>query len=306
MRILNTYEEAEQHKPFCIALGSFDGVHVGHQKLVEMLKYNANLFDCTSMIYTFGVHPRRILKPNKSLYMITSSSQRADIMAEIGVDVLFLESFEQVMNLSAEQFFQDILIGKFNAKCVIVGYNFKFGRHNEGDAHKLAELGKKHGIKIEVVPPVIVNDEVVSSSLIRHRIHEGHVDVVPKFLGRTYSIQGKVTHGKQNGKAMGIRTANIEPGDEAIVPLKGVYITDTKIDGVVYKSITNVGLNPTFKGNKLMIETHVLDFDGDLYDKEIEVYFFKRLRDEVAFHNAEELKNQIKKDIEARLKFRML
>lgn len=306
MRIINTYEEAEKHKPYCIALGSFDGVHIGHQKLVEMLKYNASQFDCTSMIYTFGVHPRKILKPNKSLYMITSNSQRADIMAEMGVDMLFLESFEQVMNLSAEQFFQEIIIAKFNAKCLIVGYNFKFGRHNEGDAHKLTELGKKYGIKIEVVAPVVVNAEVVSSSLIRHRIHEGRVDEMPKYLGRSYSIQGKVVHGKQNGKAMGIRTANIEPGSEAIVPMKGVYITDTKIDGIVYKSITNVGLNPTFKGSKLMIETHVLEFEGDLYDKEIEVYFIKRLRDEVTFHNAEELKNQINKDIETRLRFRIL
>lgn len=306
MRIINTYEEAEQLKPYCIALGSFDGVHVGHQKLVEMLKYNADLFSCTSMIYTFGVHPRRILKPSKSLYMITSSKQRADIMAEMGVDVLFLESFEQVMNLSAEQFFQEIMIKKFNVKCLIVGYNFKFGRHNEGDAHKLTELGEKYSIKIEVVPPVVVSDVAVSSSLIRHKIHEGNVDIVPKYLGRTYSIHGKVVHGKKIGMTMGIRTANIEPGDEAIVPLKGVYITDTKIDGVIYKSITNVGMNPTFKGNKLMIETHVLDFDGDLYEKEIEVYFIKRLRDEITFHNAEELKNQIQKDIETRLRFRIL
>ncbi|MGB7606577.1 MAG: bifunctional riboflavin kinase/FAD synthetase [Lutisporaceae bacterium] len=306
MRIFNTYELAKKHKPYCIALGSFDGVHIGHQKLVEILKYNASLFDCASMIYTFGVHPRKILKPDKSLYMITNSSQRSDLMAEMGVDILFLENFEKIMNLSAEQFFHDIIIEKFNAKCLIIGYNFKFGKNNEGDATILTGLGAKYGIMIDVVAPVVVNDEVVSSTLIRHMIHDGLVDDVYKYLGRTYSIQGKVIHGKKNGKAMGIRTANIEAGIEAIIPLKGVYITDTKIGKDIYKSITNIGVNPTFKGSKISIETHILGFEGDLYDKDIEVYFIKRLRDEVLFENIENLKKQINSDIETRLRYRSM
>lgn len=306
MRIFNTYELAKKHKPYCIALGSFDGVHIGHQKLVEILKYNASLFDCASMIYTFGVHPRKILKPDKSLYMITNSSQRSDLMAEMGVDILFLENFEKIMNLSAEQFFHDIMIEKFNAKCLIIGYNFKFGKNNEGDAAILTRLGAKYGIMIEVVAPVVANDEVVSSTLIRHMIHDGLVDDVYKYLGRTYSIQGKVIHGKKNGKAMGIRTANIEAGIEAIIPLKGVYITDTKIGKDIYKSITNIGVNPTFKGSKLSIETHILCFEGDLYDKDIEIYFINRLRDEVLFENIENLKKQINSDIETRLRYRSM
>lgn len=306
MRIINTYEQAEEYKPYCIALGSFDGVHVGHQKLVEILKYNASLFNCASMIYTFGVHPRKILKPDKSLYMITNNSEKSDIMAEMGVDILFLENFEMIMNLSADQFFRDIIIEKFNAKCLIVGYNFQFGKNNESDAATLTKLGAKYGVKIEIVAPVVVNDEVVSSTLIRHRIHDGLVDDVYKYLGRTYSIQGKVIHGKKNGKAMGIRTANIEAGIEAIIPLKGVYITDTKIGRDIYKSITNVGVNPTFKGSKLSIETHILDFEGDLYDKDIEIFFLKRLRDEVLFENIENLKKQINSDIETRLEYRKM
>lgn len=306
MRIINTYEQAKEYKPYCIALGSFDGVHVGHQKLVEILKYNASLFNCASMIYTFGVHPRKILKPDKSLYMITNNSEKSDIMAEMGIDILFLEKFEMIMNLSAEQFFHDIIIEKFNAKCLIVGYNFQFGKNNESDAATLTKLGAKYGVKIEIVAPVVVNDEVVSSTLIRHRIHDGLVADVNKYLGRTYSVQGKVIHGKKNGKAMGIRTANIEAGIEAIIPLKGVYITDTKIGEDIYKSITNIGVNPTFKGSKLSIETHVLDFEGDLYDKEIEIFFLKRLRDEVLFENIENLKKQINSDIATRLRYRKM
>ncbi len=306
MRIFNTYEQTEKHKPYCIALGSFDGIHIGHQKLIEILKYNANLFDCKSMIYTFEVHPRKILKPDKLLYMITNNSQKSDIMAEMGVDIVFLENFKKIMNLSAEQFFHDIIIEKFNAKCLIVGYNFKFGKNNEGDAATLTELGAKYGVMIEVVAPVVVNDDVVSSTLIRHNIQDEFVDDVYKYLGRTYSIQGKVVHGKKNGKAMGIRTANIEAGTETIIPLKGVYISDTKIDNNIYKSVTNIGVNPTFKGSKLSIETHILDFEGDLYDKDIEVYFIKRLRDEVLFENIENLKKQINSDIETRIRYKSM
>jgi len=303
VRIINTYEQAAVNKSYCIALGSFDGVHMGHQKLIEMLKHNAESYNCTSMIYTFGVHPRKILKPDKPIFMITNNAQRAEVLEEIDVDVLFLEDFAKIMNLSTEQFFHDIIVEKFNAKCLIVGYNYNFGKNGEGNAEKLTQLGNQYGVKVEVVSPVLVENQVVSSSLIRHRICEGHVYDASQYLGRAYSIQGKVIHGKKNGKAMGIRTANIEIDNEAIVPLKGVYITDTKIDNYMYKSVTNVGINPTFKGQALTIETHVLDFEGDLYSQDIEVYFLKRLRDEICFDRVNDLINQINSDIQARLDY---
>ncbi|MDF2590827.1 MAG: riboflavin biosynthesis protein RibF [Clostridia bacterium] len=306
MRILNTYEQAAENKSYCIALGSFDGVHAGHQKLIEVLEYNAENIGCASMVYTFGTHPRKILKPERLIHMITSNAKRAEIMDELGVDVLYLEDFQKIMNLDAEQFFRDILIEKFHAKCIVVGYNFNFGKNGEGDAEKLTQLGNKYGIKVEVVPPVLIKDKVVSSSLIRHKIHEGNVSEVLQYLSRIYSIEGRVIHGKKNGMSMGIRTANIEIGKEIILPKKGVYITDTRIDHHKYKSVTNIGINPTFQGTALSIETHILDFDGDLYDKDIEVYFIKRLRDEILFNSKEELIDQIKNDIQARLDFKML
>jgi riboflavin kinase/FMN adenylyltransferase len=306
VKILNTYEQAADNKPYCIALGSFDGVHVGHQKLIEMLKYNAKLFNCASMIYTFETHPRKILKPGRPMFMITNNQQRIEILSEIGVDVLYFESFEKIMNLSAEEFFQSIIVDKFNAKCLIVGYNYNFGKNGEGNAEKLLELGAKYGVKVEVVSPVLVGSQVVSSSLIRQKIQEGHVDEVFQYMGRAYRIQGRVVHGKKNGKAMGIRTANLENTSNATIPLKGVYITDTKIDNYIYKSVTNVGINPTFKGDNLTIETHILDFDGDLYNKDIEVYFLKYLRPEMTFDNVNDLIAQIKRDIQARLDFKIM
>lgn len=305
MRIINTYEQAAENKSYCIALGSFDGVHAGHQKLIEVLQYNAENAGCASMVYTFGTHPRKILKPERSIHMITSNDKRAEIMDELGVNVLYLEDFQKIMNLDAEQFFRDILVGKFNAKCIVVGYNFNFGKNGEGNAEKLAQLGHKYEIKVEIVPPVLIQDKVVSSSLIRHKIHEGNVSEVLQYLSRIYSIEGRVIHGKKNGMTMGIRTANIEIGKEIILPKKGVYLTDTKIDDCKYKSVTNVGTNPTFQGATLSIETHVLDFDGDLYEKDIEVFFIKRLRDEILFNNKQDLIDQIKNDIQTRLDFKM-
>lgn len=306
MRVINTYEQAAENKSYCIALGSFDGVHAGHQKLIEVLETNAENMGCVSMVYTFGTHPRKILKPERLMHMITSNEKRTEIMDELGVDVLYLEDFQKIMNLDAEEFFRDILVGKFNAKCIVVGYNFNFGKNGEGDAERLAELGNKYNIKVEIVPPVLIKDKVVSSSLIRHKIHEGNVSEVLQYLSRIYSIEGRVIHGKKNGMSMGIRTANIEIGKEIILPKKGVYLTDTKLDHRIYKSVTNVGTNPTFQGATLSIETHILDFDGDLYDKDIEVYFIKRLRNEILFGNKEDLINQIKSDIQARLDFEMV
>lgn len=306
MRIINTYEQAVENKSCCIALGSFDGVHAGHQKLIEVLVSNAENIGCVSMVYTFGTHPRKILKPERSIHMITSNEKRAEIMDELGVDVLYLEDFQKIMNLDAEQFFCDILVDKFNAKCIVVGYNFNFGKNGEGNAEKLAQLGNKYGIKVEIVPPVLIKDKVVSSSLIRHKIHEGNVSEVLQYLSRTYSIQGKVIHGKKNGMSMGIRTANIEIGKEIILPKKGVYLTDTKIDHCRYKSVTNIGINPTFQGATLSIETHVLDFDSDLYNQDIEVYFIERLRDEIFFSSTLDLIDQIKIDIQTRLDYKML
>jgi riboflavin kinase / FMN adenylyltransferase len=306
VRIINTYEQAAENKSYCIALGSFDGVHAGHKKLIEVLEYNAENTGCTSMVYTFGTHPRKVLKPERSIHMITSNEKRAEIMDELGVDVLYLEDFQKIMNLDAEQFFCEILVGKFNAKCIVVGYNFNFGKNGEGDAEKLAQLGNKYGIKIEVVPPVLIKDKVVSSSLIRHKIHEGNVSEVLQYLSRTYSIQGKVIHGKKNGMSMGIRTANIEIGKEIILPKKGVYLTDTKVNECKYKSVTNIGTNPTFQGANLSIETHILDFDGDLYSQDIEVYFIERLRDEIFFSSTLDLIDQIKIDIQTRLDYKIL
>lgn len=301
MIILKDYNEAKKHTPYCIVLGSFDGVHIGHQKLIHTLIKEAKHFNAKSMLYTFENHPRVCLNPDKHLYLITDNEIKTSILKQFDLDYLYFDNFDSVKDMSAEEFVRKILIDKFNTKCVIVGYNYRFGRNGEGDADALKQLGKEFNFKVEIVPAVEVNGSSVSSTLIRHMIRNGEVEEIPYFLGRHYTLFGKVVFGKQNGTAMGIRTANLETSINTVMPAQGVYLTDTVIDGKAYKSVTNVGSNPTFNGNKISIETHIIDFDENVYNKEIEIVFLKRQRDEIKFDSIDKLIVQIKRDVEARI-----
>lgn len=301
MRIIEQYFDEIKSTPWCIALGSFDGVHLGHRKLIELLKEEARLCGTGSMVYTFHTHPRKILMPGKHIYLITDNDKRAEIIEEMGVQMLYLEDFNHIKEMSAENFAKDILVSRFNAKSVVVGYNYRFGIKGEGNAYLLKEYGKKYGFNVIIVEAVEIEGHTVSSSLIRHIIRSGSVDKVAKYLGRDFSVHGKVIYGRQNGEAMGIKTANIDVKKDITLPKKGVYYTTTMVSGKLYKSITNIGFNPTFNGESLSVETHLIDFCDDIYGEEIEIFFHKHRRDEIKFSSMEELVKQIKSDVEGRL-----
>ncbi|MFZ5352029.1 MAG: bifunctional riboflavin kinase/FAD synthetase [Bacillota bacterium] len=303
MLITSKYDEIEDITPICVALGSFDGVHVGHQKLIEILKNCSKAYGAKSMLYTFNKHPRKLTMPGKPIYFITDNKKRAEILNGLSLDILFLEEFENVMGMSSEQFVKNILIEKFGVKCVVIGYNYRFGFKGEGNADDMSELGRKYGFKVEVVPAVEIDGHVVSSSLIRHIIRAGNVDKIQQYLGRDYSISGRVIYGKQNGTSMGIRTANLELREDMTLPHTGVYITETLVDGEYFKSLTNIGYNPTFDGEKLSVESHLIGYENELYNKEIEIFFIKRLRDEIRFSRIEDLVSQIRSDIKSRLDY---
>ena len=300
MLILEKYEQLVGNTPLSIALGSFDGVHLGHRKLIDILLKKSKQHNTKSAVYTFSNHPRRILLPGQPLYQITDIEQRAEIMEQLGIDILFQEDFTNVMGISAENFVKDILVDKFKVKSVVVGYNYRFGFKGEGDAETLKYYGAIYGFDVEIVPAVIINGHAVSSSLIRHTIRSGNVEIVPEYLGRVHSIRGIVEKGKQNGVKIGFPTANLVYDKSFTIPHRGIYSTSTKVGDKIYKSVTNIGDNPTFEGEKLMIETHILDFDNNIYSNKIEVFFLNRIRDEIKFENVELLIAQIKKDIEFR------
>ena len=303
LKIEEKYEDAIKSAPWCIALGSFDGVHLGHRKLIELLIEESKKHGTGSMVYTFCKHPRKILMPDKHIYLITDNEKRAEIMEGMGVDMLYLEDFNKVKDMTAETFVKNILVDSFKAKSVVVGYNYRFGNKGEGDAESLKKFGEKFGFKVNVIDAVEIHGHSVSSSLIRHTIRSGNVDKVADYLGRDFSVHGNVIYGKQNGEVMGIKTANIDVKKDITLPKKGVYYTSTTVSGKLYKSISNIGFNPTFNGESLSVETHLINFSDNIYGEEIEIFFHKHIRDEMKFVSMEELVKQIRKDIESRLSY---
>lgn len=304
LKIIDRNEDELETKPWCMALGSFDGVHLGHMKLIGLLKKEAEYFGTGSMVYTFHTHPRKILAPDKHIYLITDNEKRAEIIEGLGVDMLYLEDFNLIRDMSAEVFVRDILVGRFGVRAVVVGYNYRFGFKGEGNAEMLKEYGKRYGFRVNIVEAVEVDGHTVSSSLIRHIIRSGDVEKVSKYLGRDFSVHGNVIYGKQNGEVMGIKTANIEVKKDITLPKKGVYYTSTLLNGRLYKSISNIGFNPTFDGESLSVETHLLNFNDNIYGEEIEIFFHLHKRDEFKFGSMEELVRQIRMDIQDRLAYK--
>ena len=304
MLVYTSYKEAAENAPYCITMGSFDGVHIGHLKLIETTVSKAKELDCNSMIYTFSEHPKKALSPNALPELITNDNARMKIFKNNGLDSIYLEDFFKIRNMSAEDFIYNILNDKFQIKCIIGGYNFRFGAEQKGDIKTLKDFGAKLGFDVIEVEPVIIGDKMVSSSLIRELLKAGDVEEAEKYLGRYFSISGKVVHGSKRGSKIGIRTANIEIENDIVLPKSGVYFTNTIVNNKIYKSITNIGCNPTFNGKIISVETHIFDFDSIIYDSEVEVVFLKWIRKEVSFDTAEEPKKQIDSDIENRLLYR--
>lgn len=303
MVIYTNYNEAKKGNPYCIALGSFDGVHIGHQKLIERVVNKGRELDCNSMVYTFKEHPKKVLIPDCCQELITQNHKRINIMENLGVDAVYLEDFQQIMKMDAEAFIRDILVSQFNIKCAVAGYNFTFGSKKDGNAELLRKYGDLYGFEVDIVDAVRINGNIVSSSLIREKIKSGEVEEVKEYLGRNFSINGQVIHGKKIGGKLGIRTANLSINKDIVIPKPGVYFTDTIVNNNIYKSVTNIGTNPTFNGCNMSIETHIIDFNEDLYGKNIEIFFLKWEREEKTFNDASELKKQILDDINNRLKY---
>lgn len=301
MFVYTSYCEAKRKAPYCVALGSFDGVHMGHLKLIESITDKAKEMNCRSMIFTFLKHPKKIFFQDSSLEMITDDKLRMEIFEKCNLDSVFLEDFQNIKNLNPEEFVKKVLLDKFQIKCVVAGYDFKFGFNKRGNIEILKALGEKHGFEVLIVKPVLIEGKIVSSSLIRELLKSGGVEEAKKYLGRYFTIKGPVIHGKKKGSKIGVRTANIGVKKDLVLPKRGVYLTNTIIDGISYKSVTNIGFNPTFKGEKISIETHIIDYNDYLYESEIEVVFLRWHRNEKCFDNVSGLKQQIDLDIKSRL-----
>jgi len=282
-----------------VGLGNFDGLHIGHMALINTLISECRLNDLQSVVYTFKKHPDTMLRKTLITPIITTNEMKTRLLASTGLDILCYQDFDEAFSrLSPDEFIKNILVDTLNIRLAVVGFNYRFGYMGRGDVEYLRKSGEKFGFRVIVIPPVKVNSEVVSSTLIREYIKKGKIERVFQLLGRHFSLYGTVVDGKRVGRTLGFPTANITAHPDMVVPANGVYITKTKYDDKWVNSITNVGVAPTLKNkNVFSIETHLLDFNEDIYGKDIEVCFIHKLRGEKKFENIEALKHQVESDI---------
>ena len=275
-----------------VALGNFDGLHTAHMEIIKRCKKHARNHGLKCGILLFNEHTQRTTH-NNDIKIITPQTQKLRILENAGMDFVYLRDFDMEFRQLSPEAFIKLLIERLHMKTVCVGYDYRFGHMAKGDTKLLEKLGYDLGFEVIVVDEIDHNGVTVKSTAIRHYVEDGSVQHAANMLGRPFSIEGRVVKGMQNGTRMGIPTANIEYTDNMLIPHTGVYAGFTLIDGERYPSIINIGNNPTFGADKITVESHILDFKGDLYDKVICVEFIKRIRGEKRFYSVAALKAQI-------------
>jgi len=290
-----------------LTIGNFDGVHRGHLVLFNKVKERARAIQGQSAVMTFEPHPIRVMKPGNGPPLITPTRQKLKLIEDMGVDAIYCIPFNrEFAAISAHDFVRDILVKRIGIRELVVGYDYTFGSNREGSIGMLRELGKELGFRLHVMDPVHINGRLISSTSIRKLVGEGNLSEARVLLGRDYQVCGTVIRGKdRGGRLLGFPTANLLLIDE-LIPKKGVYAVTVFVDKKTYHGVTNIGFNPTFGEGPLSVETHLLDFNGDLRDKTIKINFLQRLRDEKTFKSIDELKENIQRDIrQARELFRL-
>jgi riboflavin kinase/FMN adenylyltransferase len=291
-------------RPSVVALGSFDGVHLAHQKILALAVERARALSITSVACTFDPHPLQVLQPDRAPFPITTLDERLELIAACGVEETVVVPFtSELSRVEADVFIKDVLLDALRAREVVVGFNHTFGRGARGDARLLETLGPSLGFTARVVPPLTIDGTAVSSSAIRESLRAGDVVQARRFLGRPYSLRGAVLRGAGRGRQLGFPTANLRP-ERPIVLATGVYAAHARVlragtdPQPALPSVVNVGYRPTFD-NEYWIEAYLLDFEGDLYSATLELAFVARLRDERKFPGIEALKSQIAQDVES-------
>lgn len=279
-------------------IGNFDGIHLGHQKLVQTLLQYSQLRKLDSLIFTFDPHPSTVLSPNNSAKLIFKQNKKRQIMESYGIHHFVLAPFTQEFSrMEYKDFIYNVLIDKCRAKVVVIGFNYKFGYKGLGTAENLKRLCNEAGVDTIIVPPVTYKGNIVSSTFIRSLLEKGDVKSAAEYIGRPFTIEGFVTHGKGIGKRLGFPTANISVDSELVLPAKGVYAVLVAWNNNIFKGVANLGTKPTFNGNDIVLEIHLFDFNGKLYGEKLEVSFIHNLRSEVKFDKPEDLAKQVQRDL---------
>lgn len=299
MTVLFGFESPAQYRGGIVSIGNFDGVHRGHQAMLGSLVKTARDSGVPAVVLTFDPHPLELLRPDAAPPRLTTMAYRAELLQKFGVDtVIVLPTTKRFLTLSAEDFFHTIVRTELQAKGLVEGPNFYFGRNREGDISVLQQLCAEYALTLDVVSPEIMDGKLVSSSVIRALIEQGEVTDAGRLMGHKYRLEGDVVAGAQRGRTLGFPTANLAEL-ATLAPANGVYAATTSLDGQQWAAAVNIGPNPTFGESSKKIEVHLLDFSGDLYGRRIEVDFLKRIRDVRKFSSASELMAQLQDDVRA-------
>ncbi|MFH1382878.1 MAG: bifunctional riboflavin kinase/FAD synthetase [Chloroflexota bacterium] len=284
-------------KDMLLTIGVFDGVHLGHRYLIARLIEQARQQNLLSGIVTFRQHPLEVLSPETVLPYLTNLTEKVRLLKKEGVDEVIVLSFtRRLAGYSAHQFV-GLLKKHLRLRGLVIGPDFVLGNNREGNADVLRQLGREMGFSVTVLPPVNAGGEVVSSTLIRAVLAAGDMNKVAGLIGRPFSLQGRVITGAGRGARLGFPTANIEIDPKQALPPDGIYVTLSYVDGKTCQSVTSIGLRPTFGNNERTVETYIIDYDGNLYGRELRIDIVRRLRDEKRFENVEDLKKQIAEDV---------
>ena len=279
-------------------IGNFDGLHLGHKKIIDVVKRRSEENSTRSCVITFDPHPQKVLG-RKEVSLIFPLGRRFKMLESAGIDAVICLNFTRKLSkVSAENFIKDILLERLRIRDIVVGPGFSFGHKRKGNVDLLRSMGETHGFNTVVAEAARVDDRVVSSSAIRNLVRDGEIGEANRFFGYDYYIEGVVVEGEKRGRKLGFPTVNLDTEWE-ILPRPGVYATYVKLSDGFHESITNIGVRPTFEESKLTVETHIFDFNDDLYGKEVRVNFVERLRDEKRFESVDKLVEQINQDIVA-------
>jgi riboflavin kinase/FMN adenylyltransferase len=288
-----------------VTIGTFDGVHIGHRKILERIIHSAQELDCNSIVLTFFPHPRMVLQEGSDVKLLNTMVEKIALLEEIGIDNLIIHPFDKEFSrLTAEEFVKEILVDKLHIQKIIIGYDHRFGRNRTADINDLIHFGKEYGFEVEQISAQEINDNAVSSTKIRNAILEGNSTLAKEYLGYNYFFSGTVVKGKQLGRTIGFPTANIHiEEDYKLIPKNGVYVVKGTCNEETLFAMMNIGTRPTVEGKNQTIEVHFFDFDKDIYNQHITIEILEFIRDEHKFESLDTLKNQIQKDKEFSINF---
>lgn len=299
MKIYEGLNEFLPVKNPVVTSGTFDGVHLGHQKILHRIREIARSVEGETVLITFWPHPRLVLYPEEhKLRLLSTFEEKAKLLRQFGIDHLVTIPFtKEFSQLTSKEFIEEVIVNKIQTKKLVIGYDHRFGKNREGSFEYLKENCSSYGFELEEISRQDVDEIGVSSTKIRQALESGDIETANSYLGRPYELNGLVVKGQQIGRSIGFPTANVHiPNDYKLIPKDGVYAVEASVNGSIYKSMLNIGNRPTVDGSKKSVEAHLFDFQGDLYDKQITIYLKAYLREEQKFENLEGLKAQLQKD----------